>query len=1483
MSVPRHIQHQDMNGAASIWLRTHGTLGLYEAENVDTPLLTGGKPLAILAYIALLPGRECTRDHLAALFWPGGGAQARHSLRQALYQLNQVLDGTPMIRASDATVQVTACVVLDCVEAEHAIRRGDLERAIELLDGEFLPGISVEKSQEFESWLESQRIRFGKLWYEAALQLAKQVLGVGDVERAVELGQQLCRHRPYDTEPVHLLMRARAQSGQFAEALALYDAYAESLRRDLAEEADPELRSYADELESRMRMPTSEGLDPRDSAKLGERIRTLLRIWSWRRSERVTLLCVLVGMAVGIALLTLDVENPLWTRIAVVSIIVAVSGLIVIQTKRLRRRTGRPRFTTGEFGPVALKGPTAFTARDGRLFRELGREPETSELLEHIMNPDVPLIVIMGASGAGKTSLLRAGLCWNLRHMRVPVAYWEARADRPVADLAVTLKALLPPRRGHESNEQLSLVEELNLGVEAGRAVIVFDQLEQLDPECPSHKPVFGMLRDAALRGPGSHLTTFVVAFRREFDPVWRDFELELGGHHPPFISLRGFPEGQAIAIMRTLAKGSGLELGDKVMRDFLGSVARHGRVSPVDIGVGLAVLHDLSMRQGDDRIDLGSYRLAGGSVGLMTLYIQDRLERFDERDRNRIFQVLLQLIDEQAERRISDGLSQESLAAATGVGVDWMVSRLSYLASPAVRILERLPARDEEATRFRLAHEEFIPSIRRLAGHTLARVDEARIVLETAYRPWQITGQSQYLLRGAALRQVVEHLDRVKGSGDGDRVKEFVRLSQRRRTRLRVFWSVAVVALAVLAISGLRYINEAKVLVDAEVSSRELASAALRQLPRDPQLGLHLALAAMRNAKTSAALEALHQTLHVSVPRLEFAAHQGAAIAIAFDNGGDRFVSGGSDGAAKVWNSRTGELSLLLLGHDDEIVTVAYESSGERIATGGLDGTARIWNARSGELEAVLRVGPAGVSSVGFAAMADWVAVGTFDGRVLLWNSLDGSTQTLLSQPSAGRMVISPDRSNPLLASGGGDGLAFLWDLLSGRQVRTFQHGGPILDVVLASGSQLVTASQDGSTKIWNPETGELRTALSTTGDPVRAAAFSYGLAWLATTSGASVTIWNPRAGTTRTELIGHRGWVWDVAFRPGGHELLSTSSNGVIRSWEPLATGAYTPLSGHRDGVMSVAYSPDGSLIATASLDSTAAIWDAQTGRQILTLRGHQDHVRSVGFYPVGQRIVTGGQDGIAIVWDASNGKQVFTLRGHADRVADIAFDPAGRFVVTASKDGTARIWDARTGASVRTLSGHGDQVRAVAVSPNGSTIATVGYDHAIKTWDAESGQAIMSFTGHDRGIEDVAFSPDGAQLATGSLDGTVRLWDPSSGKERAILHGHSHYVFDVLFGPSGERLYSASADRTVRVWDIATGREELVLAGQQGAIMALALAPDGKRLASSSMDGTVQIHAVDTEELMRVATSRLRRDLTPDECERFVVKPCPKRNER
>ncbi|MCB0198882.1 MAG: hypothetical protein KDI03_02325 [Anaerolineae bacterium] len=474
----------------------------------------------------------------------------------------------------------------------------------------------------------------------------------------------------------------------------------------------------------------------------------------------------------------------------------------------------------------------------------------------------------------------------------------------------------------------------------------------------------------------------------------------------------------------------------------------------------------------------------------------------------------------------------------------------------------------------------------------------------------------------------------------------------------------------------------------------------------------------------------------------------------LAATSGQDRPLMGG--GAAYVYDVASGEELLTLNGHSDSVVAVDFSPDGQRLATGSWDKTARVWQVGA-DPNGVFRPGDLITTLVGHT---NWVRDVAF--------SPDGDT----------------------LATSSWDRTARLWNVNSGRELVTLNgHKGWLAGLDFSpDGRRLATAGEDRLAKIWNVSPGE-------------------GALMLAPHDGAAVE---------------------GIAFSPDGRLLATAGDDNTARLWD-AASGQLLHTLQHFDAVRDIVFSPDGSKVATASNDRTAVVWDVATGESLLVVQGHPAPVTGVAFSPDGSLLATSGADLTARIWDSVSGEPVAVFSDYQGRVNSVAFNPATGALVTSSGDGSVKI--------VQDLAGE---------------------------------VAALSLTGHNDQVYDAVFSPDGQRVASAGVDQTVKLWNAETGVELATLAGHTDRVQRVAFSPDGERLASASWDGTVRLWDLATGTTLLTLSGHRDKVLDVAFSPDGERLATASEDGTVRFYDLDLDKLIAMAQKRLLRTLTREECE-------------
>ncbi len=427
-------------------------------------------------------------------------------------------------------------------------------------------------------------------------------------------------------------------------------------------------------------------------------------------------------------------------------------GIVLVWRKAVPRKTG----VVAAIKPSAIKGPFAFGEMDGEIFSQLGREADLGKLLGWVLDTQIGFAALKGESGAGKTSLLRAGLAYTLvrekeKHGVTPV-YWEAVPENAEAELLRTIQTICP-----EEKERLQNLDDLVDKISGNKKVIIIDQAEQLSPE--KHPALFALFKKIVAQKP-PHATTWIIAFREEYASTWFEFEEGLQVY-PPKYSLKIFSEAQARDIVAVLAAESDLAPDEAVIKEMIKAMSDKGKVSPVEIGIGMMVLNELYAGPESD-LSLGKFQEAGGVTGLLRAYIKGKLEDgMPEHERPLVQAALLELIDpETSHQRLAQGKTAEELARAAQLPLHRMQHNLRYLAAQEVRILEerRDKSSPESQARYRLAHERLIPALESLAGELLAAAEQAKRLLNERFRTWMKARQRKFLLSGKELREVLKY-----------------------------------------------------------------------------------------------------------------------------------------------------------------------------------------------------------------------------------------------------------------------------------------------------------------------------------------------------------------------------------------------------------------------------------------------------------------------------------------------------------------------------------------------------------------------------------------------------------------------------------------------------------------------------------------------------------------------------------------------------
>jgi WD40 repeat protein len=546
-----------------------------------------------------------------------------------------------------------------------------------------------------------------------------------------------------------------------------------------------------------------------------------------------------------------------------------------------------------------------------------------------------------------------------------------------------------------------------------------------------------------------------------------------------------------------------------------------------------------------------------------------------------------------------------------------------------------------------------------------------------------------------------------------------------------------------------------------------------------------------------------------------------------------------------------------VLSGHGATVFTAAYSPDGKRVVTASQDSTARIWEATTGALLIVLSGHADAVRSAAYSPDGQRIVTASADKTAHIWDARTGSQLAVLSGHvgPVNFAAYSPDGQR--IATTSDDGTLRIWDAATFAQLNVLSgHTGAVLAVAYSpDGGQIATASAHKSVRIWNAATGALITIAAGHDDVVHSIAYSPDGKNIVTASDDKTgRIWDVATGKQVAMLSGHAAALRSAAYSPDGKRIVTAADDSTARIWDAATGAQLAVLSVIGPDVRSAAYSPDGRRIVTASSDTTARIWYATPPDQVAVLSGDTALVNFAAYSQNGKQIVTASGDLTARIWDASTATQIALLSGHTGSVVSADYSPDAKSILTASYDNTARIWDVATLQQVRVFN-HGNLVTDAVYSHDGRQIATGSYDNTVRIWDVNTGAQLSAISGHNGPVRSVAYSPDGKRFVTASDDKTARIWDANSGAPLAVLSGHDASVRSAAYSPDGLRVVTSSNDKTARIWDAVTGKQLITLVGHADELRSAAYSPDGKKIVTAAYDSTARIWDSATGEQLAV----------------------------
>ena len=737
----------------------------------------------------------------------------------------------------------------------------------------------------------------------------------------------------------------------------------------------------------------------------------------------------------------------------------------------------------------------------------------------------------------------------------------------------------------------------------------------------------------------------------------------------------------------------------------------------------------------------------------------------------------------------------------------------------------------------------------------------------------------------------------------------------RRANRRLRVLLAGVAAALVAALIAGsLALVQRGRARHSATVAQAgRLAAQSREVVAKHPDLALLLSLEAGRLDDSVDARSTLLGALeHGSRIRAWLRGFDTPVEATAFSPDGKLLASVTLDGTT-LWDTATWRpVGPPLRSSQGGWQGVDFSPDGRTLAVAGGKGRVELWDVRTRkELRkltdpAAARSGEPALSVVRYSPNGRVIAAGPQEtNHVTLWATRSGRVigrPIITNPPGSGAQSISFSPDSKRIAVPGAPGTVGIWEVSTGRRV-----GGPlqvgdadVQAVIFADGRTVIASDNSGSVSIIDVATGRpIHTPLSVGDEPAGSLDLSPdGRLLAAASSAGSVSVWDLENGARYgPTLTADTSPVSDVGFSPDGRILVSSHLRSAV-VWNMNGDQVIgRPLGGPRNLITDVSFSPDGRRLAVGQFDGSAVVYDTETRRQTLRIE-MGSVVTAVAFHPDGNLVAVGTIDGKVRFFDPKSGAVVGSpLRNAGSAVWQIGFSPNGRLLAIAvdpngvdgfygqRRQGEVQLWnvDKRTRVGRKIAPGAGS-VLSVAFNREGTLIATGSYRGRLDLWDAAT-QA-----GHgkpmkvaDEGFPSVAFDPSGRLVAAGGGIGPVRVWRVRDQRPAfPPLSGHTGAVTGVAFDQDGTFLATTTPFGDTRLWDPATGLgygDELVASPRPGSLVSSidlppflglrnAFSPDGKLLAVAGVETLAMLWDVDPAVWRRRACAIAGRNLSREE---------------
>lgn len=1153
-------------------------------------------------------------------------------------------------------------------------------------------------------------------------------------------------------------------------------------------------------------------------------------------------------------------------------------GLARLKRALLDARLDPTDLFTPDLSRSPYPGMLAYEEEDAAVF--FGRTEEIRDFLGRLerdrQTGAARFNLILGASGSGKSSFLKAGILPRLR--KRPEAWLPLSAFRPEgaplsafaraltrrlkapdrAPLLTRLQSALDP--GEEASALAELKSTLRDTSRQHQAtpVIAIDQAEELfDRADPLELLDFGRLISAATEGGWTVIATLRSDFLIALQNSTELGHLVESGQLWPLGTVKDVELGQ---VVEGPTRHWPIELESGLSAALLRDTVRSDAL-PL-LALTLRELYE--RRENGKRMTVGVYHHLGRIDGVVRTVAEQALPDLSEEDERILrdaFIPAMVRINEEGEFVRRQALWKDLPARAH--------SLLEHLVQARLLVSSRTQqdnSGDAQERWIDIAHEALFqqwPLLKRWLEQDRGYL-QVRQGLRDAAVDWDrshrrdsyVTHRSDRLESAEEMARHHQFASRLE-LFEREYLEQAVALRTQRQqrdrsARNRVWGLIGLVALAVLA-GGVGVALQS--IENLKNQSRLLASRAnLANAQSDHALAKLLALEALPAAQgglrpTVPDAEAeLREAILFDRLQKVLHGHEKRVWSVAFSPDGSHIVTASADHTARVWNAQSGAAVAILRGHQNSVVSAAFSPDGNRIVTTSLDNTARLWDARSGRETFVLSGHKDLVPNATFSPDNRLVMSASYDATARIWDTNTGDVMFVLRGHESRILNATFSPNGKFVVTASQDGTARLWDSKNGNELAILSdHESRVQHAAFSPDSSIVvTSSGDKSARLWKVPSGESIAVLQGHDDLIIRSTFSRDGIHVSTASeDGTVRVWSVANGELGVTLRGHEGGVSDIEFSPDGDHIATASNDGTVRLWNTESGTTFAVLIGHEAQVSSVTFDIEGKRIATASSDRTVRIWNAIRTDKVVVLRSDDSQARNAALTSDGRSVASVFTDKIAKVLSKSSPGFYYVVKSDNRYWVNSAdFNRDRSRVAFAQSDGIARIFDINTGEKIATLRGHEGGVQSVSFSPDGNLITTASADKSVRIWVASTGKEVRVLGGHKGWVRSAEFSHDSRFIVTTSDDGTVRTWDVRTGVGKIVLHNEKGIVRNATFSSDSTRIAIMLNDSSARILDAASGESLVVLKGHEDTVLSASFSAGDDRMVTTSADKTARL---------------------------------------